>query len=208
MLYRIINTPKATIYLWHITENATELGLLLAPFKDLALHGIEQHTGQKLWHNTHFLSTRILVFKYAALGSPILKNEFGKPFLFENNISITHSNDFTAIIVSHDSRVAIDLEKIDTRILRVAHKFINEKEIFFDNQENTTYNTLIWSAKETMYKLYSANEVIFKEELLIHPFTYTKSGKFIGDILKNPSILNIELFYFTFENYVLTWCEQ
>ncbi|MCX6188961.1 MAG: 4'-phosphopantetheinyl transferase superfamily protein [Bacteroidetes bacterium] len=208
MLHRIINTKESTIYVWHITETAAELATLLTPFKHLALKDMDHTMALKLWHNTHFLSTRILMFRYAGLTSAILKNEYGQPTSFEKKISITHSNHYTAIIVSKNFSVAIDLEKIDNRILRVAHKFVHEREMFFQEAENAIYTTLIWSAKETLYKLFSANEVIFKEELRIQPFEYDREGCFIGDIFKHPKILGVKIHYLTFENYVLTFCEQ
>ena len=170
--------------------------------------GIDENLQIKLLHHTHFLSTRILLFNYAHLNSPILKNEYGKPFHIQKHISITHSNNYAAVIVSDNKSVAIDLERIDNRILRVGHKFLSDHEMFFPEDQNVIYTTLIWSAKETLYKLYSENEVIFKEELLIHPFNYSTAGTFIGDILKPPHLLNIEIQYFTFDNYVLTWCKQ
>ena len=75
MLERIINTVDSTIFLWHITENASELAGLLAPYNDLALEGVEPELRKKMLHNTQFLSTRILLFRYAGLKFPIIKNQ-------------------------------------------------------------------------------------------------------------------------------------
>jgi hypothetical protein len=207
MLGRIINGDDFTIYTWHITETAEELAGKLMPFKDIALLGTGEKLGHQLWHNTHFLSTRILLYNYAGLHSPVLKNEFGKPFNSEKKISISHSNNYAAIIVSETRQPAIDLEKIDKRILRVQHKFIHADEQFFTLDENVIYTTLIWSSKETLYKFYSANEVIFKEELRIHPFQFREQGFIKADILKEPKTLGINIQYITFDNYVLTWCQ-
>jgi len=208
VLNRIINDGRSTIYLWKITEHVNDLGDLLMPYKSLALDGIEENLSNKLWHHTHFLSTRILMFKYAGLKTPVFKNEFGKPVHSSVHISITHSNEYAAIIVSDRNEVAIDLEKIDQRILRVGHKFINEKEMFFKEGESVMFTTLIWSAKETLYKLYSENRVIFKDELLIHPFEFSSPGKFRGDIIKAPRLFNAEIRYILLDQYILTWCSQ
>jgi 4'-phosphopantetheinyl transferase len=208
MLHRIINAKDVTIYVWHITETAAELASLLSHHKELVLEGIDENLKLKLWHHTHFLSTRILLFNYAGLCSPILKDEYGKPSNSEKKISITHSNNYSAIIVSNQTHAAIDLEKIDDRILRVQHKFVHDAEKFFPEAQSVMYSTLIWSAKETLYKFYSANEVYFKEELRIHPFIFDDSRSFRGDILKAPATLDIDIQYFTFQDYVLTWCKQ
>lgn len=208
MIDRIINAEGITIYVWHITETAAELASLLSQHKDLVLEGVEENLKLKLWHHTHFLSTRILLFNYAGLCSPILKNEYGKPCNTEKQVSITHSNNYSAIIVSDKTHVAIDLERIDERIMRVQHKFVHDNEKFFPESQSVMYTTLIWSAKETLYKFYSANEVVFKEELLIHPFDFEGKGTFRGDIMKTPAILGIDIQYLTFHDYVLTWCKQ
>lgn len=206
MLARIINTTDSTIFLWHITESAEELAVLLAPYNNLALEGVEPELRMKMLHNTQFLSTRILLFAYAGLKFPIIKNQYGEPLSDGVHVSISHSHDYAAIIISKTKRVAIDLEKRDERINRVAHKFIHEVEQFFKEEERTIYYTLIWSAKETLYKLYTANEVIFKDELRIHPFSYSNNGELRGEVLKAPQILDVRLNYISFDNYVLTWC--
>ncbi len=208
MIYRIINHKDISIYIWHIVETAAELSSLLSINKELALAGIDENLKLKLWHNTHFLSTRILLFNYAGLQTPLLKNEYGKPSNSQKQVSISHSNNYAAIIVSDKVHAAIDLERIDDRILRVQHKFIHEEEKFFPETSNVIYTTLIWSAKETLYKFYSANEVIFKDELRVHPFNFEDKGKFKADILKSAGILSIDIQYFIFDNYVLTWCKQ
>jgi len=206
LLERIINTLDSTIFLWHITESASELAALLLPYNDLALEGVEPELHKKMLHNTQFLSTRILLFRYAGLKFPIIKNQYGEPLSNGVHVSISHSHDYAAIIISKTKRVAIDLEKKDERIIRVAHKFIHKVEEFFSEEERTKYYTLIWSAKETLYKLYTANEVIFKDELRIHPFSYSDKGEIRGEVLKTPQILGVRLFYISFDNYVLTWC--
>ncbi len=205
MLYRVINTAYATIYVWHITETSSELSALLSPYKELALFDIEETQKTKLWHHTHFLSTRLMLYKYAKLHAPIFKDEFGKPMHEGRRISITHSNNYAAVIVSDKKQVALDLEKIDPRIIRVAHKFLHSEENFFNPLEQEIYLTLIWSAKETMYKLYSRNEVIFKDELRISPFKYQEQGSFRGDILKSPEIFNVTIEYLSLGDYILTW---
>jgi 4'-phosphopantetheinyl transferase len=206
VIHRVINSTNATIYTWHITEPVAELARILEPYQAMALESVPESLKPRLWHNSHFLSTRILLFKYAGLNSPVLKNSSGKPFNEHLHVSISHSHDYAAVIVSENAPVAIDLEKKDPRILRVAHKFIHEVEKFFPETEAVLYTTHIWSAKETLYKLYSANEVIFKEELRVHPFTAGDLGNFRGDITKPPALLDVDLQYFSFDNYVLTWC--
>jgi 4'-phosphopantetheinyl transferase EntD len=114
------------------------------------------------------------------------------------------------ILVSKNEAIGIDLEKIDTRINRVSKKFMNEAEMTFAGQENQiTEKTLIWSAKETLFKLYGQKELDFKLHLLIEPFQINENkGVFYGNICKTlPSIRQIICFELL-ENIVLTYTLQ
>jgi 4'-phosphopantetheinyl transferase len=204
-LFKTIDTSESVLYIWHITETALELASLLEPKMELALEGTAEYLKPKLAHNTHFLGTRVLLYITAGLNSPVIKNEFGKPSLEGHFISITHSHDYAGIMVSKTQHVALDIEKVDERILKVAHKFQHEDEKFFEAGEEVMSTTLIWCAKETLYKRYEAREVLFKEELRIHPFHFKGSGIFRGDILKGTPLADNEIHYLAFDNYVLTW---
>ena len=62
--------------------------------------------------------------------SKITYNADNKPFINGGsaNISISHSRSLTAILVSPDKRVGIDLEYMSGKISRLGHKFMNERE--------------------------------------------------------------------------------
>ena len=91
-------------------------------------------------------------------------NEFGAPTLnCKKNISISHSSDFIAIIIS-EKKVAIDIEKISNKPLKIKHKFISNND---NISENKMEATLAWSAKETVYKLHQQGEIDFKKDINI-----------------------------------------
>jgi 4'-phosphopantetheinyl transferase len=203
-VYKKIKNGDVELFVWQIKETKEELLQLLEPCHELAFHGYSDEERGHLSHNSHFLSTRILLFIEAGLKFPVIKNKYGKPEAKDRLLSITHSHDFAGVILSSTAHVAIDLEKIDPRILKVAHKFMHEEEKFFKHEDEVIYTTLIWSAKETLYKLYSEREVLFKEELRIHAFEFSGKGSFTGDILKSLPRRNIQIHYEVFENYVLT----
>ena len=52
----------------------------------------------------------------------------------ENFISITHSFDYAAIIVS-DKPVGIDIEKVRSKITRIVKKFIGFESVYFKSQK-------------------------------------------------------------------------
>lgn len=91
-------------------------------------------------------------------------NQFGAPKLNDyRNISISHSSDFIAIIIS-EKKVAVDIEKISNKPLKIKHKFISNNDSILDNKMEAT---LAWSAKETVYKLHQQGEIDFKKDIII-----------------------------------------
>ena len=100
-----------------------------------------------------------------------------KPFL-ENekyHFSISHCGDYAAAIVSSSSRVGVDIELITPKIGRISHKFLSEAEFeiasrvqFFQGYnavDNRSLQTMLWSAKEAMYKWYGEGLVDFKNHM-------------------------------------------
>ena len=96
-----------------------------------------------------------------------------KPFLpgEEYHFSISHCGDFAAAIVSHNSRVGIDIEIPAEKIIRIQDKFLSttEKENFLGDHEPADYSipTILWSSKEAVFKWYGNGEVDFKKHILL-----------------------------------------
>jgi 4'-phosphopantetheinyl transferase EntD len=95
-----------------------------------------------------------------------------EPFLSPKDaeISITHSFPFAAIAISKN-KIGIDIEKFNPKILRVIDKFTYENErgfIPFDNE--VTFYTIIWSVKESMYKIHHSKHWSLKKHYEVRPF--------------------------------------
>ncbi len=79
----------------------------------------------------------------------------GKPQLEGWSISISHTRGWVAIILSTGFQVGIDIEYTSDRVGKVVDRFIRE-----DEQRDTLSQQLInWSAKETVYKLFSEQKL-------------------------------------------------
>ena len=96
-----------------------------------------------------------LIISYNKFGAPKLNND--------KNISISHSDNLIAIIIS-DKNVAIDIEKISEKALKIKDKFISKKDNVLLNIKETT---LTWSAKEVVYKLHQKGGVDFKKDIIV-----------------------------------------
>ena len=107
-----------------------------------------------------------------------------KPFLPDEtyHFSISHCGDYAAAIVSSQLRVGIDVEMITHRVDKIRHKFLHPTELKEWNIEGLEpterYNTLtlLWSAKEAMFKWWGNGDVDFSEVLRIMPFALHEQG--------------------------------
>jgi phosphopantetheinyl transferase len=159
----------------------------------------------------HWFASRYLLEQlFKASSIEIHKNENNKPTLFIDNnkyyVSISHSFEYVGIMFSKHHELGFDIEKIDTRIERVAHKFLNNNEQLF--AQNIITKTLIWSAKESVYKWYGKKELDFKLHMEMQSFTEKNEGEFICILNKNELKIEIPVNYFLIDNYVFTFCFQ
>lgn len=105
-------------------------------------------------------------------------DEFGKPYFdCHNYISITHSHNFAAIIVSHET-VGIDMELQREKILRIADKFVDGEFDYLNPdilEEYLKKLTIIWGAKEAIFKIRNEKGISFKDHIKVGDFSLTKN---------------------------------
>jgi phosphopantetheinyl transferase len=134
-----------------------------------------------------------------------------KPFLPDEqyHFSISHSGNYAAAIVSSEERVGIDLELYTERVQRIKHKFLHHSELAFVNsiieEKHTQLLTLLWSAKEAMFKWWGNGDVDFSEVLRIDPFLLQQEGIIHARFEKGKTIIPLELHYRLMEKMCLVW---
>ena len=94
---------------------------------------------------------------YSVDGAPNLKSG--------ENISISHSKNFSGIVIGK-SKIGIDIESFRKKILNISLKFLNEKEKFAIGEMDKL--TLIWTAKESIYKAFRTPGISFSKQLYIY----------------------------------------
>ncbi|QFZ54192.1 4'-phosphopantetheinyl transferase superfamily protein [Oceanihabitans sp. IOP_32] len=169
-LYKTIEpNSQTTVKIWKITESYTDLyeSVYLKP------SSLERVLGMKSeLHQRGFLSVRKLLEAFGYTDKDLIYNENGKPYLKDGkHISITHSFNFSAIIVS-DAIIGIDIEKQRSKINIIAHKFIDYEFDYLDekNSDYTKKLTAIWCIKESLYKLFATPGLSFRKHCLVIPF--------------------------------------
>lgn len=204
-LYKTITvTPSITVYIWKITESEDELanGIVLTDVCENRMSGMKSEQ-----HRKGFLSIRHLLAAAGYVDHDLFYNEFGKPFLKDgNHISITHSNNFTGIIVAGSDEVGIDIEMQRDKILKIAHKFtpIEEYKTLANSDAIIRKLTIVWGAKESLYKIYSQKGLSFLHHIDVKEFGL-EDGESIAEILYEGKNSSYSIDYLEFEGYTCVY---
>ncbi len=204
-LYKTITVDESTnVLIWKIEESYETL-----------CEGIQltQHCQDRVdhmkseMHRKGFMSVRHLLAVLGYSDYDLSYDTFGKPHLKDGRqISISHSYEFAGIIVS-DKLVGIDIEKQREKINRIAHKFVNvgEKEYLeTQNLDEVRSLTVIWGAKESLYKLYGTAGLSFEQHIYISSFTLDYPFVF-GAINYENKISHYDLVYIEFEGFTCVY---
>ncbi len=145
-----------------------------------------------------------------------------KPFLPGDpyHFSISHCGDFAAAIVSTTERTGIDIEMPSPKVARVRHKFLHAVEwdevlqaadilsiADIAGDENMLRQiTLLWSAKEAVFKWYGSGEVDFSSHIRLHPpgTGMATEGMITGLFVKSHPV-ELQLRYINFPDICLVW---
>ncbi|GGD22478.1 4'-phosphopantetheinyl transferase family protein [Hyunsoonleella pacifica] len=172
-LYKTISpNSQTTVKIWKITESFDALMARV----NLKPNSLERVLGMKSeLHQRGFLSVRWLLQEFGYSDKDLFYDEFGKPHLTDGRqISITHSFNFSAIIIS-DFIVGIDVEKQREKISIIAHKFVDYEFSYLKEVDKDYIKklTIIWCVKESLYKLFCTPGLSFKAHCLVIPFNIT-----------------------------------
>ena len=191
--------------LWKIEEQAYDL------YNQLQLNGEEKAFVEKISNgkrHLHWLGTRVLLRKMLRTEEYIdcRVDEHGKPYLFTlpYHISLSHSFDYAAVMISKKSPVGIDIEQIKDKILRIASRFLQPNELSFISNEHKIQQLYVcWCAKEAIYKCYGQKEVSFIDDILIKPFAFAGHGNVNAILNKGNININYTVGYLQYEDYMI-----
>lgn len=159
----------------------------------------------------HWLSSRLLLREL--LGNPktyidLVSDERGKPMVrnFQAELSISHSSALSALVLSHNQRVGVDVEKISEKVERIREKFMSAGELAsLSHQKQREQLYVYWCAKESMYKWYSRKELDFRTHLSVQPFRYEAAGSVSGAIRKNGFSKELKISYEKLDDYMMAY---
>jgi 4'-phosphopantetheinyl transferase len=204
-LHKTINFNYSTqILVWKITEGYDEL------FDEVVLNdnNIRRLSGMKSeLHQRGFLSVRMLLQEAAYNDFDLYYDEFGKPHLKDGkHISITHSHQFSAIIVS-DQTVGIDIELQREKIIRIASKFNDDDFHFLKTEKKEEYIrklTVIWGAKESIFKIRNERGISFKEHIKVRAFEMEDTLA-AAELHFDAIVKDFKIYFEEIENFTLVY---
>ncbi len=199
---------ETVIGVWKIEEElSTLLEMVDMSPEDKKRYEVFRSTSRKL----EFLSVRALLAEMMGRDARIVYNKNNKPFIKDGShfISITHSNKLTAILMSRDERVGIDLEYMRVNINAFASKFLNKREKITRRWADRTYHLYIhWCAKEAIYKICDKEGINIVNDITIEPFDIHDSGEIRGSVKNERIDDQFTLFYSKYDNYTIVWTKK
>lgn len=204
LVYHKVIDQVTSFAVWKIEESAEEL-LAQLQLKDHEISYLDSLTSGK--RNLHWLSTRVLLRRMMNTDAYIdcRIDSSGKPYLsnFPHFISLSHSFDYAAVMVSKDKAVGIDIELIKGKIERIAHKFMSKRELTFILEDRIKKLYVCWCAKEAIYKLHGKKNISFLDHIRIEPFDYSGTGSLIASLNTGSQKNDYTVHYDTFNGYMI-----
>ncbi|MEA1785651.1 4'-phosphopantetheinyl transferase superfamily protein [Arenibacter sp. GZD96] len=204
-LYRTINVlPGVQVLIWKIEETESALA------KDIVLteHCQRRMEGMKSgMHRAGFLSIRHLMAVAGFEDCDLFYDAFGKPHLKNGqHISITHSHNFTGIILGEKKEVGIDIEMQRDKILRIAHKFtpIEEYRTLANTDAIIRKLTIVWGAKEAIYKIYAHHGLSFLHHIDVKDF-FLDDENTTAEVLFHGASSFYDLHFLEFEGFTCVY---
>ena len=198
------------VAIWYITETTDELYAQLATTKYDAQLLEKKNEGRR----AEWLAVRLLVKQLFGAECEVAYHSTGAPYLkgSDVHISISHTRGYAAVAYHRAHPIGVDVECISSRVERIASRFTSEEEAAYidpyDEHERTMYHLINWSAKETLYKLFSNSALAeFKEAFHIAPYALGTQEALHVDV-HHEGCTELEVCYRVFPDFVCTWTQE
>ena len=195
--------------IWHVTESEAELRALSSiptdELEEISFIKSESLRKQKL-------AVRALLDAMFEEKVYLSHHDNGKPYIENNatNISITHTDNYVAVILNDQDDPGIDCESLDRDFSAVEKKALSEEEIEdLDDDRRNEQLAIYWCAKEAVYKKISQYGIDFADQIEIDSFRPKGEGELEATFIhKDGYEEEFELRYMTFDRHVLVWASS
>ena len=155
-----------------------------------------------------FLATRKMLalensdykITYNLDGKPNLNNEY--------NISISHSHELVAFVISDNCKAGIDVQLKEIKIFNIQNKFLNKFEKFNIGEDpSIDILTMIWTSKESIYKAIGIKGISFSENIKIDGVV-EKDKTAQGYYINGAEKVKFDLKFFYIDEYIICYAHQ
>jgi len=201
------------LLVWKITETFDELFQSVA-LKDVSLARLEGMKAES--HQKGFLGVRRLLMEVGYTDFDLYYDEFGKPHLKnkregkrekgeeeqpKKHISISHSHDFSVIVLSEEN-IGADLEILKDKTLKLAPRFMDVSHLDNLSEEDRLKKaTVVWGIKESVFKIKNEVGISFKDHIFENDFRLADK-KCTVELRFNAKIEYFDIVFDFIENYV------
>jgi phosphopantetheinyl transferase len=202
LIYHNQINAATKIGVWHITEAENFF------LQKVSLQRSITHPHKRL---QHLAGRHLLLDLFPNFPLPLIQiADTRKPFLADEafHFSISHCGDYAAAIVSTQNRVGVDIEIPHSKVERIQHKFLTEKEkSILDSVNADDYNilTMAWSIKEALFKWQGIGEVDFKKHMQIEAINKTSTGFVANCIFNKEMPVHLQVHNILVEGNNLSW---
>jgi phosphopantetheinyl transferase len=197
--------PGIRTGLWRIDEEVPELisGLNLSAEEASGYHLLKNELRKRQWLAYRRMVCEMLDTRQA----PVHNDAEGKPLIvgYPHKISVSHTENYASVIISETHEVGIDIERLRTRILRIREKFLSSKEMDMLQEGDLGKPTILWCAKEALYKLYGKRNLDFRKQISLDNFDIRHPGSFGGKIIVGDIERHYRLNWEKLEDLILVY---
>ena len=155
-----------------------------------------------------FLATRKIlalensdyIITYDPDGKPSLNSEF--------NISISHSHEIAALVLSNNRKIGLDVQLKESKILNIQNKFLNSFEkLNIEDDPSIDILTMLWTSKESIYKAIGLKGISFSKNIKIDKvIEKDKTGK--GYYINGTEKVKFDLKFYYLDEYIMCYASQ
>jgi 4'-phosphopantetheinyl transferase len=148
-----------------------------------------------------FAAVRYLLFVNDLRGLLYYEDEVPK---LKNGVcvSVSHSHDWVGVALCETHRIGMDLELVQDKVARVYEKFIHDDERELYPKTDLNQITLLWSFKETIFKLMRQPGLLFSEDICV---SKSPDGTYVAQISAEQGKFEVPLAHHFLDEYVLTF---
>jgi len=128
------------------------------------------HAGHSLERTHQLACADALASAMLGHDTHIYRDEAGAPHLPEvlERVSISHTGDYMAMLISPSRLLALDIELLDRNIERIVPRYTNDAEVdLYDRIPKQNPALYVWGIKECLFKALPVKSIVFREHLKI-----------------------------------------